>query len=113
MDREKYRYSHMGIPTTKQSKNEKYIPAYDLYLTGYKENDFNIEWLRFGENCKLPEIIQRLPHIAFEVDDIQEALEGRETLVAPTTSSGGLIAAFILEGGVPIELLQIDAKQKI
>jgi hypothetical protein len=54
----------------------------------------------------VPEIVRTLPHIAFAVDDLDEAVKGREILIAPNESSAGVRVAFILDDGAPIELLQ-------
>lgn len=106
MDHNKYRYSHLGIPTTKELKDETYLPDYDVYISGYGDNEFNIEWMRYGENCKIPEIVKQLPHVAFEVDDIAEALKGHEVLIEPNSPSEGVIVAFVLVNDAPVEFLQ-------
>jgi hypothetical protein len=54
----------------------------------------------------VPEIVRIVPHIAFAVDDLDEALKGREILTAPTESSVGVRVAFILDDGAPVELLE-------
>jgi hypothetical protein len=54
----------------------------------------------------VPEIVRIVPHIAFAVDDLDEALKGREILIAPTEPSAGVRVAFILDDGAPVELLQ-------
>jgi len=56
----------------------------------------------------VPEIVRTVPHIAFAVDDLDEALKGREILIAPTEPSVGVRVAFILDDGAPVELLQFD-----
>lgn len=61
----KYKYNHIGIPTTKKIENEEYLEEYDIYHSGYQENEFNIEWMRYGEKCQLPDIVKKLPHVAF------------------------------------------------
>jgi len=38
--------------------NKKYLADYDIYHSGYQENDFNIEWMRYGSKCKLPDIVK-------------------------------------------------------
>jgi hypothetical protein len=58
----------------------------------------------------VPEIVRVVPHIAFAVDDLDEALKGREILIAPTEPSVGVRVAFILDDGAPVELLQFGAK---
>ena len=37
MDNQKYRCNHMGMSTTKNLQNEKYLPNLDLYTSGYKD----------------------------------------------------------------------------
>lgn len=106
MDNKKYRYNHIGIPTTKKLKDEKYLPDYDVYISGYNENKFNVEWMRYGEKCTIPEIVKKLPHVAFEVDDIYEAIEGCEVIIEPNSPSEGVIVAFILVNDAPIEFMQ-------
>jgi hypothetical protein len=54
----------------------------------------------------VPEIVRIVPHIAFAVDDLDEALKGREILIAPTEPAVGVRVAFILDDGAPVELLQ-------
>ena len=49
-----------------------------------------------------------LHHIAFEVDDLNAALEGREVLIAPNSPSPGVLVAFVVDDGAPVELMQID-----
>lgn len=106
MDNKKYRYNHIAIPTTKKIKNEKYLADYDVYIAGYEENEFNIEWMRYGEKCTLPDIIQKVPHVAFEVDDINEAIKGHEVIIGPISPTEDLTVAFVLINDAPVELLQ-------
>ncbi|HCU00103.1 TPA: hypothetical protein DIC20_00175 [Candidatus Dependentiae bacterium] len=112
MDHRKYRYSHIGIPTTKKLKNEEYLADYDVYHSGYQENEFNIEWMRYGSKCRLPDIVKKLPHVAFEVDDIYKAIKGREVIIEPNSPYEGVIVAFVLVKGAPIEFLQFIKKKK-
>lgn len=110
MDNKKYRYNHIGIPTTKKLKNEKYLADY-IYHSGYQENEFNVEWMRYGLKCKLPDIVKKLPHVAFEVDDIEEAIKGHEVIIKPNSPMKGLIVAFVLINDAPIEFMQFTKKQ--
>jgi hypothetical protein len=91
--------------------NEKYLPEFDVYTAGYEENEFNIEWMRYGKKCNLPEIVKKMPHVAFEVDDIYEAIKGREILIQPNSPSEGVIVAFILVNDAPVELMQWTDRQ--
>jgi len=41
-----------------------------------------LQWIRFEPHRRVPEIVRTVPHIAFAVDDLDEALKGREILIA-------------------------------
>ena len=110
MDSKKYRYNHTGIPTTKKLKNEEYLPDLDVYHSGYQENEFNIEWMRYGKRCTLPDIVKKLPHIAFEVDDVYEAIKGHKVIIEPNSPYEGIVVAFVLVNDAPIEFIQFGKK---
>jgi hypothetical protein len=103
----KYKYHHIGIPTQKPFNGEKYLKDYKFYHGGFEESEFGIEWMRYEEDCNLPEIVKTIPHIAFEVDDIYEAIKDRKVIVAPNSPSEGNVVAFIEENGAPVEFIQI------
>jgi hypothetical protein len=107
----KYRYNHIGIPTTKKLKNEKYLPAFDIYTAGYQENEFNIEWMRYGKKCKLPAIVKKLPHVAFEVGDIYKAIKGHKVIIEPNIPVDGCIVAFVLVNDAPVEFIQFVSRK--
>jgi hypothetical protein len=105
------KYHHLGIPTAESRPGERYLAEYGMYVSGYDTSPYRIEWMRFEEDSPVPELVQRVPHIAFEVDDLEAALEGRYVLIAPNSPSPGLIVAFVVDDGAPVELMQIDDLQ--
>jgi hypothetical protein len=76
-----YKYHHLGIPTKTPVPGEKYLEGYDIWHCGYEESAYGIEWMRYGNDCSLPEIVKTTPHVAF-----------------------------IEENGAPIEFIQILSK---
>ena len=104
----KLKYHHLGIPTKKPIKGEVYLKDYKVYHYGYDKSEFGIEWMRYEKDCQLPEIVKTMPHIAFEVDDINEAIKGRKVIIKPNSPSKGNVVAFIEENGTPIEFIQIE-----
>ncbi len=100
------RYHHLGIPTNTPRKGETYMPAYKLYHSGYETSPYGVEWMRYEPGCPLPEIVKTVPHVAFEVDDLAAELAGKEVLIAPNSPSPGIIVAFIVSDGAPIEFIQ-------
>jgi len=64
--------------------------------------------MRFEPHCQVPDVVKTVPHVAFVVDDLEEALKGKIILIAPNAPSRGVRVAFILDDGAPVELLQFD-----
>jgi len=105
------RYHHIGIPTPTPRDGEVYLEKYRLYASGFDVSPFGVEWLRFEPDCDLPELVRTVPHVAFVVDDLEEALAGRELLIAPNRPSEGVTVAFVVDNGAPVELLQFDGPE--
>lgn len=103
----KLKYHHLGVPTDEPREGERYLPEYKLFVCGFGKNAYGIEWMRFDRDCPLPELIRTRPHIAFEVEDVSEAIEGKRVLIEPNSPSKGVVVAFIEEEGLPIEFIQI------
>lgn len=102
------KYHHLGIPTKEKRAAETYLEEFKVYVSGYDTSPYKIEWMRFEQESPTPEIVKTTPHIAFEVDDLMKAIEGKEVLIKPNSPSPGVIVAFIIENGAPVEFLQID-----
>ena len=102
------RYHHLGIPTSESRPGEQYLPEFGMHVSGYETSPFHIEWMRFDADSPVPQLVQQVPHVAFEVDDLNAAIEGRDLLIAPNSPSPGVLVAFVVDGGAPVELMQID-----
>lgn len=102
------RYHHVGIPTQTPRDGERYLPAHKMYVSGFDDSPYGVEWMRFDPDCPLPPLVKTVPHVAFVVDDLAAALAGKEVLIAPNRPSPGVIVAFIVDNGAPVEFLQFE-----
>jgi hypothetical protein len=100
------KYHHLGIPTDVPRAGEMYLEKHKVYCTNHESNPFGIQWMRYEPACTLPDLVKSVPHVAFEVDDLEAELAGREVLIEPNSPSEGVLVAFIVEDGAPIEFLQ-------
>ena len=105
-----WKYHHAGIPTTLKMPDEKYIPHFNFYISGFGNSPFGIEWMRFEPDCPFPELIQTVPHIAFEVQNMESELANRDlnVIVPPNYSAQGIRVAMIEHNGAPIELIEFE-----
>ena len=105
-----WRFHHLGVPTDVARPDEYYIEKFKFHVSGFPTSPYGIEWMRFEPGSPIAEIIQRVPHLAFEVDDLESALEGKEILTPPNSPSEGVRVAMILYDGAPVELIQFPKK---
>ena len=103
---EGWRYHHIGIPTQTPRQGEIYLPELKIHVSGFESSPCGIQWMRFDADAPYPEIVKTVPHVAFEVDNLAAALEGKEILMPPNSPSEGVTVAMILDHGAPVELLE-------
>jgi hypothetical protein len=102
------KYHHVGIPSTAPRPGEYYLSQFKTYVLDFESNPYGIEWMRYEPDSPLPELIKTVPHIAFEVDDLEAELAGQEILIPPNSPSPGVTVAFIVYDGAPIEFLKFE-----
>jgi hypothetical protein len=105
-----WKYHHMGIPVKDSIPGERYIPHLKLYVKGFDTSPFGIELMRFEDNCTFDKIIKTMPHIAFEVPDLEKAIQGFELIGKPNSPMEGIKVAMIKHNGALIELMEIRDK---
>lgn len=105
-----WRYHHTGIPTKEKKPGERYLPQLGMYVSGFSTSPYGIEWMRFEEGSPIHPLIQQLPHVAFEVDNVEEEIKKhRLTLLTPLSApSEGVEVAMIIHNGTPVELIAFD-----
>jgi hypothetical protein len=82
-----------------------------IHATDHESNPFGFRWMLYGKDCKVPNLVRRISHAAFEVDDLKTALKERKVIIKPNSPSRGVLVAFIDEAGAPVELLQFAGKR--
>jgi hypothetical protein len=102
------KYHHIGIPTDIPREKETYLDKYKMYVSGYEESPYGVEWMRFEPDSPLPELVRTVPHVAFEVDELEAEIQGKEILIQPNSPSEGIFVAFIVDNGAPIEFIQVQ-----
>lgn len=103
-----YEYHHMGIPTTESRSGEEYIPKWKMWVSGYENTEFKVQWHRYEPDSDIHPLIKTVAHVAFKVKDMKKALKGKKVIVEPNYPLEGFLVAFIEDGGAPIEFIQTD-----
>lgn len=105
-----WKYHHLGVPTNKIMPDETYLPQFKFYVSGFSKSPFGIEWMRFEAGSPVSKLIQTVPHIAFEVDDLDYELSSHDlkVITTPNSHTNGIRVAMIEHNGAPIELIEFD-----
>ena len=102
------KYHHLGIPTSKKKKGETYLERFKVYVSGYESSPYGIEWMRFEHDSPVSDFVRTVPHVAFEVDDLDMALKGKQLIGKVSSPSEGVRVAMIIDKDAPIELLELS-----
>jgi hypothetical protein len=89
-----------------------HIKHLKIYATDHESNPFGIQWMKYERGCRVPELVRKVAHVAFEVEDLEEALRGKRVIIEPNSPSPGVVVALIEEAGAPIELLQFKKRPR-
>jgi hypothetical protein len=105
-----WRYHHVGIPTDKSRAGERHLEHLGMYVSGSETSPYGIEWMRFDADSPISALIRTVPPVAFEVDDLDREIEGKELLGEVSEPSDGVRVAMIIDDGAPVELLECRKK---
>lgn len=107
-----WKFHHVGIPTEKEMPGETYLAEYKLYFSGFNTSPFGIEWMRYESESSVHDLVRSMPHLAFEVNDIELELQRQEfKIITPTNSpANGVRVVMIEHNGAPIELIEFTDK---
>jgi hypothetical protein len=101
-----WRYHHLGIPTDQPRTGETYLEHLGMYVSGFETSPYGIEWMRFEPDSPISALIRTVPHIAFEVDDLDAEIQGKELLGGISEPSAGVRVVMFVDNGAPVELLE-------
>ena len=91
-------------------EGETFVEATRVWVTNPRASAFNVEWLRFEADTPVTGALRDQPHVAYRVDDLEQALEGHNVLAEPfdPTGLGGdfLRVAFVEVDGAVVELME-------
>lgn len=101
----KYEFHHFGIPLQDGKEEGVFSEKTGMYTVD-NPGKFRIQWHRFTDNSPLHPLLKTVPHVAFKVDNLDEAIRGEEIILGPYEPIDDYFVAVINDSGVPVELIQ-------
>lgn len=102
-----YEFSHIGIPTTEEKNWDGFYEPAKVHYTEFDKDKYKVEWVKFEADSPWPKMVTTMPHLAYLVDNIEEAIKGKDILVAPYSPKEGIRVTFIAHNGSPIEFTEV------
>ena len=102
-------FDHVGVPTDEKQSNEMYVPATKVWVTDPEQHHYKIEFLRFEPDSPVKGAVRNPPHMAFRVDNLDEAIQGEEVVLGPFDATDTLRVVFILKDGAVYEFMESSA----
>jgi hypothetical protein len=102
------RFHHVGMTTLEEMPGEDYVAPSKCWVTDPRNHPMKIEYLRYAPDSSVSAEFQASPHIAYEVDELEPHLEGKEVVLSPFDVDEPPFArvAFTKEDGVFIEYMK-------
>jgi hypothetical protein len=99
-------FDHIGIPAPAKRDGMRLLESKRLWLTSPAGHPFRVEWLWYEDGSPEAELVRTLPHVAFRVGSLEDAMEGHRILAEPFDVFGEVRVSFIEVDGAPIEFVE-------
>jgi len=99
-------FDHVGIPSEEKHPEEMWVEATRVWVTDPARHPQRVEYLRFEPDSPVTGPVRELPHMAFRVDNLEEAIGDAEVLLGPFAPTATLRVAFVRRDGAIFEFME-------
>ena len=99
-------FDHIGIPARAKREGMRFLESKRLWLTSPGDHPFRVEWLWDEADSPEAELVRAVPHVAYRVASLEEAMRGRHVVAEPFDVFGEVRVGFVEVDGAPIEFVQ-------
>lgn len=106
-------FHHIGLPTDESHPGEFYVEDTKVWVTDPRKHPYRVEYLRFEKDSPVKGPVRDMPHVAYRVGDIHEAIKGENVILEPFQPSPNFTVAFMLKDGAVIEYMQFEKESDL
>lgn len=99
------KYMHTGIIVGDKLPDMIYVEPLKVWITDASKDKYAIEFLCFDVDSPMAAAIQEQTHVAYEVENIDEALEGK-SILWNKMDIGNAYIAFVYDNNTVVEFYQ-------
>lgn len=108
------RFHHVGLRAGEEQPREYYVASSQCWVTNPAHHPNQVEYLRYAPDSPISEEFRNAPHVAYEVDELEPNLAGKEIYLPPFDVGDPPFAtvAFTREDGLFVEYMQFRPGRK-
>jgi catechol 2,3-dioxygenase-like lactoylglutathione lyase family enzyme len=102
-------FDHVGLPTDEKQPVEMYVRETKVWVTDPLAHAYKVEYLRYEPDSPVTGPVRNLPHFAFRVEDLDEAVaeSGGEIVLGPFRPiDTEMQVVFVLKDGAVFEFME-------
>jgi hypothetical protein len=99
-------FDHIGVPAAAKRDGMRYLESKRLWLTSPADHAYRVEWLWYEPESPEDELVRTVPHVAYRVASLDEALSGHHVVAEPFDVFREVRVAFVEVDGAPVEFVQ-------
>jgi hypothetical protein len=99
-------FDHIGVPAPAKRDGMRFLESKRLWLTSPGDHPFRVEWLWYDPDSEEVELVRTMPHVAYLVPSLEEAMAGHPVVAEPFDVFGEVRVSFIEVDGAPVEFVQ-------
>lgn len=103
------KFDHVGVPTGDRQPGEMYVEATRVWVTDPARHPQRIEYLRYEADSPVSGPVREMPHMAFQVDDLETEMGDAQVLLGPFQATPALRVVFVLRDGAVFEYMENSA----
>ncbi len=106
------KFDHVGLTTDEKQPNEMYVPETKVWVTDPTAHPYKIEFLRYEPDTPVADPVRMMPHMAFQVDNLDEEMKGCEILLGPFAPTDTLRVVFVMKDGAVFEYMENSGEDR-
>ncbi len=101
------RFDHIGVVVEDKQVDENFVESTRVWVTNPRAHAANVEFLRYKSDSKVTGPLRHLPHVAYRVESVDDAIKDYNVLLEPFDVADGFVrVAFVLVDGAVVEFMQ-------
>ena len=99
-------FDHIGVPAPAKREGMRFLESKRLWLTSPGDHPYRVEWLWYEPDSPEAELVRAVPHVAYLVDSLEDAMAGGNVIAEPFDVFGEVRVGFIEVDDAPVEVVQ-------